>query len=181
LHRGFSIFPQTQPFPQALTAETSLEREVQRFQQLRHQAVARAKAFIEASTSFSPVKCGIHLEKWLISPVTCGMSPAGIGPAHFFFGGASKKKRFSNNFWGNYQQQFGLTSKNVDPNGKTIGICRRLFAFHQKLGIQQIMVRSLSSKNLDLPHGCPRIVIFPKIVMDHPNWKITCVHENFFL
>jgi len=59
LHRGFSIFPQTQPFPQALTAETSLEREVQRFQQLRHQAVARAKAFIEASTSFSPVKCGI--------------------------------------------------------------------------------------------------------------------------
>lgn len=33
---------------EALTAETSLEREVQRFQQLRHQAVARAKAFIEA-------------------------------------------------------------------------------------------------------------------------------------
>lgn len=33
---------------EALTAESSLERQVQRFQQLRHQAVAKAKAVIEA-------------------------------------------------------------------------------------------------------------------------------------
>jgi len=102
-----------------------------------------------------------------------------LGQRIFFFGGVpAKKNRFSNIFLGNYQQQFGLTSKNVDPNGKTIGICRWLFGFHQKLGIQPIMVRSLSSKNFDLLHGCPRIVICPKIVMDHPNWKITCVHEK---